>query len=122
MKHNKYLIDQKVLTNDPEATLPDNTKIRASWQGTLPLNPALLTTALIYPHLQNEYILSIGQLYNEGCIEIFDKIYLSILKYNKIILKGTMNLTDGLWDVPFQRKSIQSINCIISRDKVKQNL
>ena len=96
MKHKKCLIDQKLLKNGPETILPDNTKIQASGQGTLPLHPALSTTALIFPHLQNESLLLFGQLCDEGCITIFNKTYLSILKDKKIIMKGTRNLTDGL--------------------------
>ena len=104
MKHKKYLIDHKVLTNGPEATLPNNAKIRASGQGTLLIHPSASTTALIYPHLHNEYLSSIDQLCDEECIAIFDKTYLSILKDNKIILKGTRKLTDRLWDIPFKKK------------------
>ena len=123
MKHKKYLIDQKVLTNDPEAKLPDNTKIRVPRQGTLPLHQVLLTAAFIYPCLQNESLLSIGQLCDEGCIiAIFNKTNLSVLKENKVTLKGTKNLTDELWDVQVKRKSIQVINYTISRDKIKTEL
>ena len=59
-KHCKYLLDQKCLEHGPETTLPDNSKIRASVQGTLPIHPELSHSALVYPTLHNESLLSIG--------------------------------------------------------------
>ena len=33
------------------------------------------------------------------------------VKYNKIILKGVRNPTDGLWDIPVQKTHISPQNC-----------
>ena len=122
VKHQQYLHDQQVLSNGPQATLPNNSKIRASVQGKLPLNPNVTLQALVYPHLLNESLLSIGQLCDEGCIAIFDKHNLSILKNGHIILSGKRNWSDGLWDVPFTTTGSQKINYIISRDRNKTEL
>ena len=67
-------------------------------------------------------MLSIGQLCDDGCIAIFEKSKLLILKSGEIILSGHRNLTDGLWDIPFKQKRMHKINYIISRDKNKPEL
>ena len=95
-KHIKYLKYVKLLTNGPKATLPNNTIIQASVQGRLPLHNYLSPISLVYPDLNNESLLSIGQLCDDDCIAIFDKKYLSIIKNKKIILRGNHNLRDGL--------------------------
>ena len=82
-KHCKYLLDQKCLEHGPETTLPDNSKIRASVQGTLPSCPELLHSVLVYPTLHNESLLLVGQLCDEGCIPVFDKNTLSVIKMEK---------------------------------------
>ena len=121
-EHEKYLLNTKILTHGPTATLPNNEQIKASTQGILPLHSAVRPTALIYPALQNESLLSIGQLCDHGCIAIFDKNKLHIVKDGKLVLSGLRNLNDGLWDVPFKNNDIQSINYIISKEKSKTEL
>ena len=76
----------------------------------------------MYPQLHNESLLSIGQLCDKGCVAIFDKTSLKILKNGKIVLTGNRNLHDGLWDVPFKKHDINAINYIITRDKSKTEL
>jgi len=122
LKHANFLQDKYRLSNGPHATLPDNTQIQATMQGKLPLHPSLSPTALVYPNLNNESLLCIGQLCDDGCIAIFEKLKLSIVKNGKIILSGHRNFVDGLWDVPFQQNKIHKINYIISRDKSKTEL
>ena len=96
LKHASFLQSKHQLQNGPYTTLPDNSKIQATIKGTLPLHPSLSLTALVYPNFNNEFLLSIGQLCDDGCIAIFEKSKLSILKNGKIILSGHRNLTDGL--------------------------
>ena len=64
----------------------------------------------------------IGKLCDNGCLAIFDKKTLNILKNQQMILKVDTNLRDGLWDIPFQEHTIDSINYIIIRDKNKSEL
>jgi hypothetical protein len=110
------------LQQGPTAILPNNTKIRASSRGLLPLHNSLKTSALIYPGLTNESLLSIGQLCDQGCVLIFDKHKLYIIRHGKQILTGDRNLKDGLWDVPFKEQKINQINYIIAKDKNKSDL
>ena len=44
-KHAKYLENLSKLQNGPDATLPNNTRIKAIAQGILPLHPSLLPKA-----------------------------------------------------------------------------
>ena len=109
------------MKNGSTAASPNNTKNRATENGILLLHKTLNPEALIYPNLTNESLPSIGQLFDKGCIAIFDKYKLYISRDGKEILSGDRNLKDGLWDVPFQSNLIQSINCIIPKDKIKQS-
>ena len=62
LRHVQYLLSSRTLINGPTATLPDNTKIKASTQSFLPLCENLMLESLVYPSLNNESLLSIGQL------------------------------------------------------------
>ena len=102
--------------------MPDNTQIKVSTKHFLPLNDDLMPEALVYPSLNNESLLSIGQLCNNGCVAIFDKYKLYIIQNGKLVLSGTRNFDDGLWNVPFKKKDINNIYYIMSRDKNKKTL
>ena len=100
--------DKKVLTNikvnrDVEAMLPDLDKIKSSEQGEVPLAPTLTTrarTALVLPKLGSASLISLGQLCDDGCRVVLRKKYLDVVKNGKVILKGTRNRQDKLWDIP----------------------
>ena len=88
--------------------------------------------AYILPSLTNSSLLSIGQLCNENCIAIFTKRLMLILHKGRVILTGTRNYSDGLWDVigqdarstqykPTTRQS-NSINLLTARDKSSHEL
>ena len=104
LKHATFLQNVELLSNGPDAILPDTSKIQATVNGILPLHLKLSPTTLVYPNLNNESLLFTGQLCDDGCITIFDQSKLSILKSGKMILSGHRNLTDELWDVPFCQK------------------
>ena len=82
--------------------------------------------ALVYPKISNESLLSIGQLCDDGCVAVFTNESVLISKDNKLILEGTRNKVDGLWDVPvkndnFRGRDLQ-VNYIIQRKKSKHDL
>ena len=122
LKHAKFLQNVELLRNGPYATLPDSSKIQATVRDTLPLHPNLAPTALDYPSLNKKSLLSIVQLCDNGCITVFDKSKLSILKNGKIVLSRHRNLTNRLWDVLFRQKVTHIINYIILSDKNKTKL
>ena len=118
-EHKKFLTEVRNLNNGPRATLPDNTLIQASATGNLPLHSDLALQSLVYPKLTSESLLSVGQLCDEGCFVLFHKQGLLIFKNNQLVLSGTRNKNDGLYDVPFPE---QKMNFIITRDKSKTDL
>ena len=102
-------------------------------KGNSTLNPyKKATKALVFPQLQNESLLSIGQFCDDDCIAIFTKLYVHILKNNDIILRGNRNKKDNLWDIslPSKRENKMNwtttpsttMNYIIMEDKIKIEL
>ena len=53
--------------------------------------------SLIFPELNNESLLSIGQICDRDCQAIFDKNKMKIMRYGAILAKGYRDRQDGLW-------------------------
>ena len=117
--------DQHILQDITECTLakvtlPNKTTLQASQQGMLPINtPSPAKTALILPQLTNSSLLSIGQLCDEECIAVFDKQAVNIYKNATIILQGTRNPSDGLWDISLPNTTTK--NNFIPKDNLHLN-
>ena len=86
--HKQYLQTCFKIHNGPQASLPDNTTIKASHQGTLLLHPKVKINALIFPKLTNESLLSIGQLCDLNCTATFDKEKWASLKIINLSFKA----------------------------------
>ena len=70
---------------------------------------------MILPGLNSASLISIGQLCdNEYDVHLNKKIIIAV-KDKEIILEGTRNYTDGLWDIPVQKSSITEINHTIPK-------
>jgi hypothetical protein len=116
----------------PHVMLPDSTTIQATQSGQLPLHRSLstkATTAHILDGITNSSLISIGQLCDDDCIAVLDKMKLKIYKNQECILQGTRNRTDGLWDIsidttsnPIQAPRPHQINAIIRKDTTKTQL
>ena len=122
-EHQHLLHDLRKLDHGPEAQLPDNSIVKATYDGIIALHPLLSKEAqrvLIYPELKNESLLSVGQLTNDGCSVTFSEQNVTILKNNTPILHGTRNRTDNLYDVPIRLKN--QMNLIIRQDQTKTDL
>ena len=61
-------------------------------------------TTAIFPALTNSSLISIGQLYDDECTVVMNKANIKIIKDNKIILQGSRNKLDGLYDIPIKRQ------------------
>ena len=74
------------LKNGPKTTLPNNQTIRASCKGVLLFTSVSkqTSTALIYPELQNESLLFIGQFFDDNCNALLTKINVYIIKMIKL--------------------------------------
>ena len=95
----------------PSVTLPDADKIAPSHQGTLNIHSNLshaATVGTVLPQLKSASLLSLGQLCDDGCDVLLHKNNLYALKDKEIILQGFRNKTDGLWDIPVAKTSLQS--------------
>jgi hypothetical protein len=82
--------------------LPDSSNIQATHSGLLPLHRNLSVkakTAHVLDGITNSSLVSIRQLCDDDCIAVLDKRKLQIFKFNEIVLEGTRNPTDGLWDI-----------------------
>ena len=94
--------------------------IESTHEATLPIhgvhNKAIEIT--IFPDLTSSSLLSIGQLCNDDCTAIFTKKDIKVIKNNNVILEGTRNLNDGLWDVPIPTPSLstEKANAIITKN------
>ena len=99
--------------NGPPVTLPDSGEISPTHEGQLPLseklsNQAKRATAL--PALKSSSLVSLGQLCDDDCTVILDKNKLLALKNSEIVLRGSRNYLNGLWDIPIQKSKLQSDN------------
>ena len=87
------------------AMLPNASKRSPSVQVKLPLSNKLshkAKNAIVLPELKSSPLTSLWQLCDCDCQVQLDKKQLKVYKCNQVVLKGTRNLSDGLWDMPMQ--------------------
>ena len=94
-------------TKGVTVTLPDGNKIKSTHQGLLDIKslPETARVVNIFPDIHSS-LLSIGQLCDADCKVNFDKNSVNICKDDKIILTGTRNMSNKLWNI-----NISSNNC-----------
>ena len=61
---------------------------------------------MILPGLKSASLILIGQLCDDNCDVFLNKNTLLVVKDKEVILEGTRNQADGLWDIPVQKTSI----------------
>ena len=117
----EVLSDVKPTLQGPVVTLPNLATIQAKAEGQLNIHPSLTkqaTTAHVFDNLTNTSLLSVGQLCDDDCTVIFDKVAMKIVKNGMTIIKGKRNTVDGLWDIelPLQPLApVQVLNAIIKK-------
>ena len=77
--------------------------MQATHEATIPLSTSLSTdaqTGHILDNLKTGSLISIGQLCDDDCIALFGKYNLKIFKDGQIIVRGTRNPSNGLWNIP----------------------
>ena len=118
----ELLRNWKPSSKGPRVHLPDGDIIASNGTGQLPipgLSPSA-TTAHTFQNLKTS-LLSIGQLCDDGCLAIFTKQKMYIIKDKNLLLQGDRNTQDGLWDVllPHQQDKV----CAVLRmDQTKNDL
>ena len=94
--------------NGPTVKLPNNQQITASHSGFLPFSKHLSKSATktsLFNNLSNNLI-SIGQLYDDGCEVLFTQSHMQVTKNKNIIITGTRSTCgDGLWDITLPSSS-----------------
>ena len=131
------VFDELITKTGPTVALPDNTTLTSSQQGILPLSTELSVkakTAVILDNLQSSSLISFGQLCDDDCEVLLQKKKCYVVKNKNIILEGTRNASDKLWDIdiPVQTPKTNyqvlrptpsnSINVIIRKRQTKQDL
>ena len=122
-EHKSILTDLKLFRNGPVAQLPDNSYVKATYEGLLQLHSTLLVEAqkvLVYPGVTNKSLLSVSQSTQNNCEIFFNNSKTIITKNNDVILTGTKNPIDKLYDIKIP--TLQKINFIIRKDKTKTEL
>ena len=92
-------------------SLPNKSKIFATEQGILPVSNDISIqgrTAKILPELKSASLISIRKLCDDDCQVYFNKENLQVRKNNKLILVGTRNDRDGLYDIPIAKKVLHT--------------
>ena len=83
-------------------------------------------TGYIVPSLKNTTLISAGQLCDDDCIVTLDKNNAYVHKHDNLVLTGTRNKRDGLWDIQVPLVKLQkekpSINAVIRKDSTKKYL
>ena len=96
-------------------SLPNGDTINDNKVGYLPI-PALSQEGQktrILDDLHSASLISLGQLADDGCTTQLDKDKLVVKKDGKVILTGTRNHQDNLYDIPIEKTSIQEGNFIM---------
>ena len=124
MQHIDHLTNIQTLKNGPKCKLPNGKFIQPKQQGELTESKYLSTTAKkvhIHDEIKNVSLISIGQLCDDGCEAKFDKQKLVVTKNKDVVMKGTRNVSDGLWDIKLDNKK-PVINAIVRKDMAKTKL
>ena len=110
--------DVKVLSKikdiiGPSVLLPNEDTVDVTSQGQLPLSPLFSSRAkkaIILPGLKSASLISIGQLCDDNCTVLLNKRKLLAIKEKQVILEGSRNYSDGLWDITIYKTNIQDSN------------
>ena len=116
-KHHKLLLDRispskikSCTTITPTTTGPtvrsaSGTTIQATHEATIPLSSILskqAQTGHILDNLKTGSLISIRKLCDDDYVALFGKYNLKVFKNGQIIIRGTRNPSNGLWNIPLQ--------------------
>ena len=112
-EEDKHVLSQVEDILGPAVLLPNKQTINVTSQGMLPFSDDLTNNAknaMILPQLKSASLISIGQLCDDDCEVHMNRTKLVAVKNDEIILEGTRNYADGLWDIPVHKKMLTSSN------------
>ena len=108
----RVLSDIKPATG-PDVHQPDSTVLITEATGIIPIDETLsskVTKVMVLPQLKSASLISMGKLCDDDCLVVLSKKKLAVVKNNKIVLRGTRNKNDDLWDIPIYKKNITEAN------------
>ena len=109
----------------PIVQLPNNETMSETRTGNIPLASSLSNHAKkahIFDGIHSASLISLGEMFDDDCVAIFDKNEINILKRKTPILKGHRNKTYGLWDIPISRPVLHRAMEIITKENTKTEL
>jgi hypothetical protein len=96
----------------PTVHLPDLSTITSTKSGCLPISTHLNKKSqkvAVLNNLKSASLISFGQLCDDDCDVLLRKKNCYVLKNNNIIMQGSRNKHDNLWDIKLPRKQPTSI-------------
>ena len=127
--------DNQKTTTGPKFRAADGNTMTTTHSVNIPRSTQLSKSAThghVLDHLNFFSLISIVQLCGNDCADIFTKYHFLIIKDGHIIIKGTRNNTNGLWNIPIALKPITNTSgdppqnhtvCIaINSSQTKSNL
>ena len=94
----------------PPVILPDEDTLEPKNQGILSLSNKLTKqaqTATILPSLCSSSLISLGQFCDDECVVLLNKAKLYAIKEDEVVVEGTWNYTNGLWNIPIEKTLIK---------------
>ena len=118
------MLDINILYQGPTVQLPNNATITATHSCLLPVNLDILFTASkvhVFDGIYYAYLVSLGQLCNNYCIEILDKNEISIV-LNKIQFLKITVITKTSYVIFLYQDLFSIVHMLSSLEKIqKQN-
>ena len=108
-----HILNDTIIEHGPAVQQPDNSTLKSSGSGQLPLSDQLSTNAkkaIALPNLKNSSLTPLGQLCDDGCNVNLCQKKLVARKNDNMMLRGERNHRDGLWDMPIQKTELQTDN------------
>ena len=97
----------------PLVQQPDNTHLRATGSGALPLSDKLsqhAQEARVLPNLKSTSMIALGKLCDNNCKVVLSKNQLEVIKDKNIILEWHWNRTNDLWEILITKTTLAKNN------------
>ena len=94
-------------TTGPTLRAANGNTMTATHSVNIPISTQLSKSSThghILDHLKTVSLISIGQLFDNFCAAISTKYHVCVIKGGHIVIKGTINNTNGLWNIPIAPK------------------
>ena len=90
-------------TSGPTIQLANGHTIKPAFSATLKISSKLSSrsqSSHVFNEVTTSSLISMGQLYDDDCVAIFNKYDVKILKHNQVIINELQDRTNGLCNIP----------------------